>query len=83
MWSTGLNNYGQLGLGHFENQKLLQHVEALDGKAVTEVFLVVFVWMGLDSYFFAQTATTNTLVRLPLPAHLPVCVCIAPLRSRD
>lgn len=37
MWTTGLNNYGQLGLGHLENKKLLQHVAALDGKAITEV----------------------------------------------
>lgn len=37
VWSTGLNNYGQLGLGHQTNQKLLQHVEALDGKGITEV----------------------------------------------
>ncbi len=36
VWATGLNNYGQLGLGHTTNQHLLQHVEALDDKAITE-----------------------------------------------
>lgn len=37
MWTTGLNNYGQLGLGDMQNRKLLQHVAALDDKAITEV----------------------------------------------
>ncbi len=37
VWSTGLNNYGQLGLGDLENRRLLQHVAALDDRAITEV----------------------------------------------
>jgi hypothetical protein len=40
VWSTGLNNYGQLGLGDLENRRLLQHVAALDDRAITEVGVV-------------------------------------------